>query len=143
MTQTRSITIFGATGSVGESTLNLVRECNGRFRLKGLTANSNHQELSRLALEFKPELVVIADDAYYQPLADSLTGTGIEVRAGRQALVELARELPRVASRAHGAGRAVRAARLVRSGQGRGLRLQRSGAKRAGSSARETCRAWS
>ena len=92
MTQTRSLTIFGATGSVGESTLNLVRECNGRFRLKGLTANSNHQELSRLALEFKPELVVIADDAYYQPLADSLTGTGIEVRAGRQALVELARE---------------------------------------------------
>ena len=56
-----------------------------------------------------------------------------------QRLVEGVRGLPRVASRAHGAGRAARAARLVRSGQGRGLRLQRSGANRAGSNARETC----
>ena len=56
-------------------------------------------------------------------------------RVPAQGLVEGARVLPRVASRAHGAGRAARAARLARSGQGRGLRLQRSGAKRAGSTA--------
>ena len=56
-----------------------------------------------------------------------------------QGLVELVRVLPRVASRAHGAGRAAgreagggKRARLARSGQGRGLRLQISGAKRAG-----------
>ena len=90
--QTRSLTIFGATGSVGESTLKLVRECSGRFRLKGLSAHSNYQELSRLALEFRPELVVIADDTYYNALKDSLAGTDIEVRAGSQALIELARQ---------------------------------------------------
>ena len=90
--QTRSLTIFGATGSVGESTLKLVRECNGRFRLKGLSAHSNYQELSRLALEFRPELVVIADDTHYNALKDSLAGTDIEVRAGSQALIELARQ---------------------------------------------------
>ena len=89
--QTRSLTIFGATGSVGESTLNLVRECNGRFRLKALTAHTNYQELSRLALEFRPEIVVISDDIHYSALKDTLNGTGIEVRAGSQALVDLAR----------------------------------------------------
>ena len=92
MTQTRSLTIFGATGSVGESTLNLVHECTGRFGIKGLTAHSNYQKLSQLALEFRPDCVVIADDAYYRPLADSLSGTGIDVRAGHQALIELAGE---------------------------------------------------
>lgn len=90
MTQTRSVTIFGATGSVGESTLNLVRECPGRFSLKGLTANSNYQELSRLALEFRPECVVIADENQFALLADSLAGTGIQVLAGRDALIDLA-----------------------------------------------------
>ena len=76
---------------------------------------------------------------------------GVHVRdAGRvpaQGLVEGPRGLPRVASRAHGAGRAAGRGsretagdrtRCARSGQGRGLRLQTSGAKRAGSSARKT-----
>lgn len=92
MTEIRSLTIFGATGSVGESTLNLVRESKGRFRLKGLTAHSNYQELSQLALEFRPECVVLADETHYSALADSLAGTGIKVYAGSTALVDLARQ---------------------------------------------------
>lgn len=96
MSENRSITLFGATGSVGESTLQLVRECThdcpDRFRIKGLTAHSNYQELSRLAVEFRPECVVIADEAHYSALADSLAGTGIEVRAGAEALIDLARQ---------------------------------------------------
>ena len=92
MTQNRSISIFGATGSIGESTLNLVRECPDRFTIKGLTAHSNVGELSRLALEFRPECVVIADERHYQSLAQSLAGTGIDVQAGSQALCDLARQ---------------------------------------------------
>ena len=43
-------------------------------------------------MEFGPELVVIADDTHYNALKDSLAGTDIEVRAGSQALIELARQ---------------------------------------------------
>ena len=81
----KSITIFGATGSVGGSTLSLVREHPDNFTIHALTANGDYQGLATLALEFKPANVVIADEAFYIPLSEALAGTGIEVAAGAQA----------------------------------------------------------
>ena len=90
MTQQRSLTILGATGSVGKSTLDLIRQQPTKFAIKGLTAHTNYNELARLAHEFKPDTVVIADEEYYQPLRESLSGSGIAVCAGKLALSTLA-----------------------------------------------------
>ena len=90
MENQRSLTILGATGSVGKSTLDLVRERPDRFNIKGLTAHTNFESLARLALEFRPDSVVIADETYYKQLKDCLSGTDIVVHAGEDALFALA-----------------------------------------------------
>ena len=90
MVNQRSLTILGATGSVGKSTLDLVRERPDRFKIKGLTAHTNFEFLARLALEFRPDSVVIADETYYKQLKDCLSGTDIVVDAGEDALLALA-----------------------------------------------------
>ena len=90
MVNQRSLTILGATGSVGKSTLDLVRERPDRFKIKGLTAHTNFESLARLALEFRPDSVVIADETYYKQLKDCLSGTDIVVHAGEDALSALA-----------------------------------------------------
>jgi len=88
----RSLTILGATGSVGKSTLDLVREQRSRFKIMGLTAHTNFKFLARLALEFTPDNVVISDETYYKQLKDCLAGTNISVHAGGDALCALAAE---------------------------------------------------
>lgn len=90
MTGKKSITIFGATGSVGGSTLSLVREHPDSFTPHALTAYRDYQGLAKLALEFKPAHAVIADEAFYTPLSEALAGTGIKVAAGAQALIDIA-----------------------------------------------------
>lgn len=87
---TRSVSIFGATGSVGLSTLDLVRQHRDAYRVVALTANGNASALAKLAIEFGAELAVVADEAAYPALKDALQGTGIEAAAGAQALVEAA-----------------------------------------------------
>jgi 1-deoxy-D-xylulose-5-phosphate reductoisomerase len=87
----RRLSLFGATGSVGQSTLDLVRRDGEAWRVSVLTANSDVGELVRLALEFRPELVVIADEARYGELKDALAGTNIGVAAGAEALIAAAK----------------------------------------------------
>ncbi len=87
---TRSISILGATGSVGTSTLDLVRRNRGEWQVAALTAHSNVADLARLAREFGAEVAVIADERHYEALKDSLAGSGIEAAAGRKALCEAA-----------------------------------------------------
>lgn len=90
MTGKKSITIFGATGSVGGSTLSLIREHPDSFTPHALTAHRDYQGLAKLAREFKPAHAVIADEAFYTPLSEALAGTGIKVAAGAQALIDIA-----------------------------------------------------
>ena len=87
---TRTISILGATGSVGASTLDLVRRNSDAWRVGTLTAHSNVQELAAQAREFGPEIAVIADEARYSDLKVALSGSGIEAAAGRSALCEAA-----------------------------------------------------
>ena len=86
----RRLAIFGATGSVGQSTLDLVRRNRDDWQVSVLTANSDVVELAALAREFRPEIAVIADPAGYPGLAHALAGTGIAVAAGEAPLVEAA-----------------------------------------------------
>ena len=90
MTGKKNISVFGATGSVGSSTLSLVKAHPDRFAVHALTAHSNYQDLAALALEFQPACVVISDEAFFEPLSDALAGTDINVLAGRSALEEVA-----------------------------------------------------
>lgn len=87
---TRRLSLFGATGSVGQSTLDLVRRDRESLRVSVLTANSDVAELARLAREFCPDLVVIADEARYDDLKQALADTNIGVAAGADALIEAA-----------------------------------------------------
>lgn len=88
---TRRLSLFGATGSVGQSTLDLVRRDGESWEVSVLTANSDVAELAKLAKEFRPALAVIADEARHADLAEALAGTGIEAAAGADALVAAAK----------------------------------------------------
>ncbi len=88
---TRSISIFGATGSVGLSTLDLVRQHRDDYRVVALTANGHAAELAVLAREFDAELAVVAEEAALPALKAALAGTRTEVAAGADALVEAAK----------------------------------------------------
>lgn len=86
----RSITILGATGSIGASTLDLVRREKGRWRVVALSANGNAADLARLALELRPEVAVVADEASLPALREALAGSGIAASGGAGALIEAA-----------------------------------------------------
>jgi 1-deoxy-D-xylulose-5-phosphate reductoisomerase len=86
----RVVTILGATGSIGQSTVDLVRRSPDRFRVEALTAHSNVAELAKLARDLGARFAAIADESRYGELKDALAGSGIEVGAGEQALVEAA-----------------------------------------------------
>lgn len=86
----RSISIFGATGSIGTSTLDLVRRNRAQWRVVALTANGDAAGLARLAREFDAEVAVVADEAALPALREALAGTSIDAAAGPRALVEAA-----------------------------------------------------
>jgi 1-deoxy-D-xylulose-5-phosphate reductoisomerase len=91
MIQPRTVSVFGATGSVGHSTLDLVRRAPDRFEVLALTARHNVVDLAEAAIATKAKLAVVADDAHYAALKAALAGTGIEAAAGPNALIEAAR----------------------------------------------------
>lgn len=86
----RTITILGATGSVGTSTLDLVEREPDRFRVEALTAHRDVEGLAAAARRTDAALAVVGDPACYQPLKAALAGTRTEVAAGPQAIVEAA-----------------------------------------------------
>ncbi|WP_375595958.1 1-deoxy-D-xylulose-5-phosphate reductoisomerase [Algihabitans albus] len=86
----RSLTVLGATGSIGASTLDLVGRAPERFRVEALTANSSAEELAKAARAVGAKLAVVADPAAYGALKQALSGSGIEAAAGAEAVVEAA-----------------------------------------------------
>lgn len=87
---TRSISILGATGSIGASTLDLIRRNPDQWRVVALTANDNAEALANLAREFGAELAVVADENCLPTLKDALGGSGIGSAGGAGALIEAA-----------------------------------------------------
>jgi 1-deoxy-D-xylulose-5-phosphate reductoisomerase len=87
---TRSLSILGATGSIGASTLDLIRRERDKWRVVALTANGNAADLARLAREFGAEVAVVADEASLPALRAALAGSGIAAAGGAGALVEAA-----------------------------------------------------
>ena len=86
----RSVTVLGATGSIGDSTMDLLRGARDRYRVEALTGNSNVQGLAKLAREFNVRFAAVADPARLSELREALAGTGIEYGAGESAIIEAA-----------------------------------------------------
>nr|WP_143710347.1 1-deoxy-D-xylulose-5-phosphate reductoisomerase [Parvibaculum lavamentivorans] len=86
----KSITILGSTGSIGCSTLDLIARDRDGFDLVALTAHRNVRRLIEQARQHRPQLAVIADRSLYTELKEGLQGTGIEVAAGEEAVIDAA-----------------------------------------------------
>lgn len=86
----RRISVLGATGSIGESTLDLIGRNPSAYRVVALTGGQNADRLAELAILHRAELAVIANPEGYAALRAALAGTGIEVGAGEEALLEAA-----------------------------------------------------
>ena len=86
----RRLSILGATGSIGCSTLDLVTRNPAAYEVEVLTAYRNVDALARQARTVDATLAVVGDANLYKELRDSLSGTETEVAAGSDALVEAA-----------------------------------------------------
>jgi 1-deoxy-D-xylulose-5-phosphate reductoisomerase len=86
----RSVTILGATGSIGTSTVDLIKRNPDRYRVEAVTAGRNAGPLAAIARAVGARLAVVANEDAYAELKEALAGTGIEAAAGEAALVEAA-----------------------------------------------------
>jgi 1-deoxy-D-xylulose-5-phosphate reductoisomerase len=87
----KTVTILGATGSIGSSTADLLRRDLDSYAVEAVTANSDAAALARLARELGARFAAVADQAAYAELKSELSGSGIEAAAGPEAMVEAAR----------------------------------------------------
>ncbi|BDW85182.1 1-deoxy-D-xylulose-5-phosphate reductoisomerase [Roseicyclus marinus] len=86
----RSISIFGATGSIGQNTVDLIARAPDEYRVVALTGAGNIERLAADAIRLRAEIAVTADETRLGDLRAALAGTGIEAAAGEGALVEVA-----------------------------------------------------
>jgi 1-deoxy-D-xylulose-5-phosphate reductoisomerase len=93
----RTITLLGATGSIGDSTLDVVARHPGRFAVGGLAANRNHAKLLELCRRFRPQVAALADRDAAHALARAIAAESLPTRvvAGDEGLIEVA-SLPAV-----------------------------------------------
>ena len=88
---TRTVSILGATGSVGSSTLDLILNAPGQFEVVALTAQRDVAGLAKAARATNAKLAVIGDASLHDDLRTALAGSGAEVASGADAVVEAAR----------------------------------------------------
>src|SRR5258708_33143006 len=86
----RSVSVLGATGSIGDSTMDLLRAAPDRYRVEALTGNSNVQGLAKLAREFEVRFGAVADASRLPELKEALAGMRTECGAGESAIIEAA-----------------------------------------------------
>src|SRR3954447_15979873 len=86
----RTVSVLGATGSIGDSTMDLLRASRDRYQIAALTAHTNVQGLPTLAKEFEARFAAVADPARLGELKDALAGTRTECGAGESAIIEAA-----------------------------------------------------
>ncbi|WP_319499248.1 1-deoxy-D-xylulose-5-phosphate reductoisomerase [uncultured Cohaesibacter sp.] len=86
----KSISVLGASGSVGDSALDIINGSPERYRVDALTANRNVHKLAKAAIASRARLAVVADESCYGALKEALSGHDIEVGAGQGAVEEAA-----------------------------------------------------
>ena len=90
----RQIALLGSTGSIGTQALDVVRDNPDRFEVYALVARRNVELLARQAREFRPEMVVIADEQQYAPLKEALADLPMKVWAGADAIADVVQMEP-------------------------------------------------
>jgi 1-deoxy-D-xylulose-5-phosphate reductoisomerase len=86
----RAVTLLGATGSIGTSTIDLLKRERQRYRVEAVTAHRNASALARVARDIGARYAAVADPDAYGELKAALAGSGIESGAGEAALMEAA-----------------------------------------------------
>ena len=86
----RRVTILGSTGSIGCNTLDLIAREPDKYVVEAITGNRNTDLLVEQALKFNPRMVAVASEENYASVKSALSGTGIEVGAGEESMVEAA-----------------------------------------------------
>src|SRR6476660_2467468 len=86
----RTVTVLGATGSVGMSTVDLLKRGNGKYHVEAVTAHKNAKQLAQIARDLNARFAVVADPSAYDELKAALAGSGIQAGCGESALVEAA-----------------------------------------------------
>ena len=86
----RRISIFGATGSIGQNTIDLIARAPEAYEVVALTGGRNVPQLAEDARRLGAQLAVTADDSRLEELRAALAGSGVEAAAGRAALIEAA-----------------------------------------------------
>ena len=86
----RGVTILGSTGSVGQSTVDLIARDPASYRVEALVAGTAVGLLAEQARRLKARLAVVADPVRFHALKEALAGTSIEVAAGPEAVIEAA-----------------------------------------------------
>lgn len=86
----RKVSVLGSTGSIGVSTLDLFTQAGVEVEIVGLTAGRNVARLAEQALQWRPQVAVIADERLLPELRERLKGSGVAVAAGAQAVIDVA-----------------------------------------------------
>ena len=86
----RRVSIFGATGSIGQNTIDLIARDPDAYDVVALTGAQNIAQLASDAVRLNADIAITADEALLQPLRDALAGSGVEAAAGQAALIEAA-----------------------------------------------------
>ena len=86
----RRVSIFGATGSIGQNTIDLIARDKDAYQVIALTGGKNIDRLAKDVIRLGAEIAVTADESLLTPLRDLLAGSGVEAAAGRAALIEAA-----------------------------------------------------
>jgi 1-deoxy-D-xylulose-5-phosphate reductoisomerase len=84
----RRVSLFGATGSIGQNTIDLIKRALDDYDVVALTGASNIAQLAKDAIALNAEIAVTADSGRLDDLRDALQGTAIEAAAGETALIE-------------------------------------------------------
>lgn len=86
----RKISIFGATGSIGQNTIDLIRRDAGSYDVVALTGGANIKQLAKDAIDLRADIAVTAYEDRLDDLRAALAGSDVQAAAGQQALVEAA-----------------------------------------------------
>ena len=86
----RNVSILGATGSIGTSTIDLLLRQRDRFQVEAVTAQRNADALAKTAIALGAKFAAIAEPETYAALKSALSGSGIAAAAGEEAIIEAA-----------------------------------------------------
>ncbi|MBI3434970.1 MAG: 1-deoxy-D-xylulose-5-phosphate reductoisomerase [Proteobacteria bacterium] len=86
----KTVSLLGATGSIGASTIDLIKRERGRYQVVAVTANRNAKALAQIAIELGASYAAVAEPDAYGALKAALSGSGIEAGGGSAAVVEAA-----------------------------------------------------